>query len=350
MAPTLPPPERASKKIKQAFLDLKADDDFNARAQQPSTESMFYDHSAPGTVNRRLRARANFHQFCEVLFDEHVEKDMYARDTLIDRVCHFLEGMAKASNGMLQEKIQMRTLVSIRQSLQWWIKVLTPGFSEIADEFDARVSRHIHYIAVKQQLSTEHRDKNNLGELELEMFLDQIKLEHRRVANLKQHYVAWVLAFMTGSRPGSFTVSSRYRKGAPMGGAAAGAVPTRSESHTLRWSDIDFFRMPQGIACNLKFRFTKGHQDVHAKEYVLGKREWLFIPKNKDTYLDLSVLMFLLAYERGLFQDPIHVLLGGENRKIGKDPDVNKQAVFVSANTEGKNSCDRGYDHGRLTL
>jgi hypothetical protein len=161
---------------------------------------------------------------------------------------------------------------------------MTPSFSSFKTEFHTRVSRHIHLIAVTQQLSTEHRPKNNLGEFELRMFLDQIKLEQKRVHNLKQHYVAWVLAFITGARPGSFTVASRYRKGSSMGGAASEHVPRRSESHTLRWSDIDFHRMQQGIACNLTFRFNKGHQDPYKLQnaYVEGRREWFFHPKQQD--------------------------------------------------------------------
>jgi hypothetical protein len=76
---------------------------------------------------------------------------------------------------------------------------VTPTFSTFRTEFHTRVSRHIRLIAVEQELSIEHRQKNNLGTLELQMFYDQIKLENRGLDNLKQHYVAWVLAFITGA-------------------------------------------------------------------------------------------------------------------------------------------------------
>jgi hypothetical protein len=73
--------------------------------QKPATEAMFYDHGAPSTVDRRQRARANFKSFCEMFYGETEERDMYAATTLIDRVCRFIEGMARASSGILQAKV-----------------------------------------------------------------------------------------------------------------------------------------------------------------------------------------------------------------------------------------------------
>ncbi|RAR16573.1 hypothetical protein DDE83_000140 [Stemphylium lycopersici] len=324
--------------MQQAWLALKDESEFTTRLEQPATEAMFYDPAAPSTVARRQRVRANFKMFCEVFYNETEETEMYAAETLTDRVCRFMEGIAKACKGKLAEKVKVSTLIQNRQSLEWWIRVLTPSFSTFSQEFTTRVSRHIHMIARLQNLSTENRKKNNLGEFELELFWGQIQVEQKKLANLKQHYVAWVLAFITGARPGSFTVSSRYRKGASMGGAVSASVPPRQESHTLRWSDVTFERMGQGISCGVVFRFNKGHQDPYRSSYVEGKREWFFPPKQQLLHLDLSLLLFLLAYERGLFKEDLQALLSGNKRKIDKREEINTQAVFVSADTK-----DMGY-------
>lgn len=289
------------------------------------------------TVARAQRARDNYKTFCETFYDETDEHDMYAADKLIDRVCRFLEGMALMTQGRLQEKVKVSTLMQCRQALEWWIKEFTPTFSTFQLLFETRTTRHIHMVAVKQNLSTEFREKNNLGEFELGMFYNQIMLEeHKRIDNFKQHYTAWVLSFITGARPGSFTVSPYYRKGAPLGGAVSDSMPARAESHTLRWSDITFERMKNGIACRLTFRFLKGYQHPYRAQYVMGSREWFFPPKKTQLHLDVSLLLFLLAVERGLFKGSWEEILSGSDHIIKKNKDVDRQAVFVSADTNGK--------------
>ncbi|EUC50907.1 hypothetical protein COCMIDRAFT_21622 [Bipolaris oryzae ATCC 44560] len=331
-----PPPAKApSERMKSAILALQDDEEFAERAQQPTTESRLYDKDAPSTIQKRKQARDNYVMFCQVFYGETDEVAMFGTTTLIDRVCRFIEGMAKASKGILQEKAKISTLIQYRQGLEWWIKILTTSFATIKSEFMSRVTRHTHMIAQKFQLSTENRVKNNLGALEVELFFNQIMLESKRIANWKQHYVAWVLAFITGARPGSFTVSSRYRQGAPMGGAVSDSLLPRTESHTLRWSDVVFERMTEDIACSITFRFNKGYQDPYRRTYVEGRRHWFFAPKHQALHLDVSILMFLLAFERGLFVESLDDLLNGTARFIKKNSVVDKQAVFVSADKNG---------------
>ena len=93
MAPKPPPAKGASKRMQEAMEVLRQDEEFNERVQKPSTKSMFFDHCAPSTVDKRQRDRANFKHFCEVFYKEENEIDMYAAETLTDRVCRFLEGM-----------------------------------------------------------------------------------------------------------------------------------------------------------------------------------------------------------------------------------------------------------------
>jgi hypothetical protein len=94
--------------------------------------------------------------------------------------------------------------------------------------------------------------------------------------------------------------------------------------------------MPRGIACSIIFRFNKGHQDPYRNIYAEGRRHWFFAPKPRDLHLDVSILMFVLAFERGLFVESLDDLLHGKNRFIKKNLTVDKQAVFISANSNGK--------------
>jgi hypothetical protein len=60
------------------------------------------------------------------------------------------------------------------------------------------------------------------------------------------------------------------------------------------------------------------------------------------------VLLFSLAYERGLFVDSLSDLLQSDVRLIKKDPVVNKQAVFVAADSEGNLIPEQDMGYGSL--
>lgn len=68
--------------------------------------SRFYDKSAPSTIDHRKHARSNFFEYCKTVYDIDDEPTMYARETLIDYVCGFLECMATVSEGALSEKVK----------------------------------------------------------------------------------------------------------------------------------------------------------------------------------------------------------------------------------------------------
>jgi hypothetical protein len=61
--------------------------------------------------------------------------------------------------------------------------------------------------------------KYNLSDPELALIFRFIMQQDYGVANLKQHWAAMLLAWITGSRPGSFTVSHGYSKGTSLGNA-----------------------------------------------------------------------------------------------------------------------------------
>jgi hypothetical protein len=236
---------------------------------------------------------------------------------------------------MLADKVKIGTLYDLKAAIQWWAIVLIPGFSVIADVFHTRVSRHIHMTAADLKLPTEVRAKNILTDSELELFFAQIMRETQRVASWKQTYVACVLAYITAARPGSFLVTKGYSQGAPMGGAG-GVGLHRAESHTLRWKDIEWIRELNGIAANITFRFAKGHQDRYHKTYINSKRDMFLAPKCARLFLDLSLLLFGLAVERGLFIEPLDQLLNGNDFYPKLDRAIGEQAVFAALDTNSK--------------
>ncbi|KAE8842371.1 hypothetical protein PTNB73_00426 [Pyrenophora teres f. teres] len=327
-----------SKKSIARFAALAQNTDLVAHLQTPADESRLYDNSAPSTVARRARVRANYEKFCEVVFGESSVQAMYHVDTIIDHTCRFVEGWASMSVGILAAKIKIGTLYQQKEGLEWWIKELTPTFSTIAALWQSRVSRHIHLVAIQQELSTANRTKNNLGEAEIGLFFDRVMQEVSGVAVWKQHYLAWAIAFITGARPGSFTVTKGYERGAVIGGAASEAVqlPTRKESHTLRIKDLEFSRHKDGIACTVTFRYSKGHQDPYRVTYVHAERKMFFPPKKHRLHLDLSLLLFAEAYARGYFVDSLEDLLYGDNRYFKTVSEIGEQAVLVAADTEGR--------------
>jgi hypothetical protein len=152
------------------------------QVRQPATKSRFYDKDAPSTSDKRERARENSVMFCRITYGETKEETMFATATLIDHVCPFIEGMARILKGKLQEKVKISTLIHYRQGLEWWIRILTPSFATIKAEFKSRVTCYTYMIAQKHELSIKNREKNNLGEFELQLFFDQIMLENKRVA------------------------------------------------------------------------------------------------------------------------------------------------------------------------
>lgn len=81
------------------------------------------------------------------------------------------------------------------------------------------VSRHIRLVAVQESLSTRYWNwkKNNLSDTELVLIFRYIREQRNGVANLKQHWAAMLLDWLTGARPGSFTVCPGYQKGASTG-------------------------------------------------------------------------------------------------------------------------------------
>jgi hypothetical protein len=331
-------PGSSKQKTKRPNFEALRDEDpeFFETLQTPVTKEKLFDKdakSAPSTAARRVRAREMFEQFCNVLHNKNTPEDVYDADTLVDYTCRFVQGMERASFGKLSSKVKRGTLEELRRSLEWTFKVMCPTFSNIADSFHDCLRRHIDSIVDQQNLSVEHREKNNLGTAELGEFFDIVMAEGRGVNNWKQHYVAWVLTLMTAVRPGSLTVVRGYfddETGEPL---------------TLRWSDVQFKTMNDGIGCLITLRSAKGHHDLSRDVNVEGRRDFIMTPTRKDFHLDVSALLFGLAVQRGLFLESVDQLLSGDLSQARLDPTVAQQAVFITAGPKGMHPPRRAHTH-----
>lgn len=298
-------------------------DDQKENLKATSARSRFCDHQSPGTIARRKQARSNYSQYCQTIYEINDEETMYRSETLIGYVCGFLECTAMVSEGRLSDKVeashiqiphqieantsQARSLWQLKSALQFWIDTYTHNFRSIETDYHSRVSGHIHMVAVEQGLLTRSRERNELGELELGLMYARVMTLQESVLQTKQHYIAWVVAYITAARPGSITVSQGYQQGAPRGGAMSDSIPTRTEAHTPQWSDVKFERFEQNYSCLVTFRFNKGHQDPHRQSSRDGSREFFFAPKQERLHLDISALLFAEG-KSWTFENQVHTL------------------------------------------
>lgn len=93
----------------------------------------------------------------------------------------------------------------------------------------------------------------------------------------------------------------------------------------------------RGIACRVTFLYVKGHRNPHKSTYVPGERMFTFIPTAGTRFeFDMSVILFGIAYTRGLFVETLEELLGDFDDMLHLiplevKPDIAGQAVFVAA-------------------
>jgi hypothetical protein len=93
----------------------------------------------------------------------------------------------------------------------------------------------------------------------------------------------------------------------------------------------------RGIACSVKFLYVKGHRNPYKSTYVPGERMFTFIPTAGIRFeFDMSVILFGIAYARGLFVETLDELLDDFDDALHLIPLEVKsyiagQAVFVAA-------------------
>jgi hypothetical protein len=101
--------------------------------------------------------------------------------------------------------------------LYWWAAVLVTDFHLMWQKWHVEVSRHIHQLSAQESLSIRSWKKSNLSDSELVMIFRYICEQRYGMQNLKQHWAALLLVWLTAARPGSIVVTEGYQKGAPLG-------------------------------------------------------------------------------------------------------------------------------------
>jgi hypothetical protein len=222
------------------------------------------------------------------------------KSSIVDRSKQFLGGLAASSDGLFNEKVKASSLWIAKHCLYWWAVRFIPDFSTVYHDWHAQTVEHVHYIAIKEGLSTHFYEKHNLTDVELALFYQHVMQLQYGVDNAKQHIVAMMLAWTTSARPGTFTISRGYEKGAETG--VAGIF--REYAQTLYWKDVNFHRLDDGsIAVRVTLRFHKGYRNPHDEEALVdSSRRFTFMPTMGRRYeFDLALLLLGLAWNRGLF-------------------------------------------------
>jgi hypothetical protein len=131
------------------------------------------------------------------------------------------------------------TLYEIKYSLYWWNRHFVKSFTVIFAQWNVELLKFIHLVAVTYQLPRVSWAKNVLTDSELSLLYRAVvdKPNLPCFDNSLQHYNAWLVAWGTGVRPGSMTLTLGYRRGdrKPNGDLL-------EEDETFRWKDVEFFK------------------------------------------------------------------------------------------------------------
>lgn len=232
-----------------------------------------------------------------------------------------------------------------KHAMYWWAAVMVPDFNLLWQAWHEEVSRHIHMLGVSYALSECQWKKNNLSDGEIALIFAFIMDQKRGLPNLKQHWAAMLLTWLTAVRPGSIVVTIGYEKSASLGMSAILMCNTvmliyvsqglpgkkRPVDETLRWSDIQFVNMLCGIAVQVKLRYHKGYRNPNKNDAVIDAVcIFLFLPtQGEKLEFDLPIILFGIAYERGLFKQSLDEILNSPPSTvfIEKDPIVDQQAA-----------------------
>lgn len=193
--------------------------------------------------------------------------DIWNLSTIIERSKLYIGALPHFAKGRFGT-ITAHPLWHAKNALYWWAMRLIPNFPSIFGKWHSELTAHIHLVAIQFELETRKYEKYNLTDSELSLFYDAILNSNEDVENLKQHFVAWLLAYFTAVRPGSMTVCKGYEKGASLG--LSEDRKTRPEHETLLWSDLKWVRYPHGIGVNVTFRFLKNSRNAYTRKLVMS--------------------------------------------------------------------------------
>ncbi|KAI8940677.1 hypothetical protein NX059_001947 [Plenodomus lindquistii] len=307
-------------------------------------EHTFYDPSAHSTRRRRKAHLEDYEYFCKEAYGLKDRSDIWDRDQIVDRQMDYLAGVVHTTKGRVGDKIKVTTLYEVKHSLYWWNAHFVPNFSNIFISWHTRMMKWIHQIATHFALTTGSREKTMLTDEELTLMYRVIAGSTKGVLNSKHHYTAWLLAWTTGVRPGSITVTKGYAKGDLLATGAA-----RSTDETLRWSDVEFFKNEGRVCFRITFRYMKGHRDAYVEDFVERHKKFLFLPEASNRFeLDLTLILLGLALERRLFPGGLDYVTTTDDLFLKVDPVVNAQAVFVASDQSGQSLPDTPMSYNAL--
>lgn len=263
-------------------------------------------------------------------------RDIWNKKTIIAYSRELIPTLAKElETGQLStnNKPKAGVLYTQKFGMYWWLVRLIPDFGSIYLRWHMVMNAVIHKAALDYNFETGFREKNELTDTELTLFWQEIQKIDSGTENWKQHYLAWLLVWVTSVRPGSFTTCYGYEKGSTI--SSTGAV--RLTDETLRWKDVRFFRYQGTIAFKITFRFVKGHRDPHRNKVVEGTRTFTIFAVNGDRYnLDLAMVMTSWAFSRGLFKcQTIEELYQGQEFWVPRNESMNENPVFLKVDNGG---------------
>lgn len=264
---------------------------------------------------------------------------MWNLATINERTKDVIFLYASQATGKIGEKPKAGVLFQLKGCLLWWIMRFVKGFDTVSSEWHSYNTAAIHKAAHTYKFETAWLKKNNLTDAELSLFWAVIEKPQASMTNLenwKQHYVAWVMMWVTSARPGSLTVGYGYEAGSPIA-----QDQLRSDDETLRWKDLEFFRVPSesggGIGIKGIFRWQKGLRIPHQQKRKSPDRRFTILPLHANRYhLDLALLLTSLAFSRGLFHyKSLWELFNGDEVNIQQVGAVSKEAVFLAYDQAG---------------
>jgi hypothetical protein len=266
---------------------------------------------------------------------EPTREQTWNQDTILERTKDVIFTYAGVSKGVISAKPKAGVLFKLKDGIYWWASRFIPSFFHNFAMWHAYSTAAIHKAAIEQNFETGWLEKNNLTDAELDLFWYQ--LQRKSMANMniedwRQHFVAWVLVWVTSMRPGSFTVADGYEAGALI---TVGRFQEVSE--TLRWRDLVFFRVPEakggGIGVRITWLYMKGYRNPHKPQQTGGVRKHTILPLQSNRYhQDLALLLVSLAYSRGLFQyESLYEFFNGNETELRQVPVISDLAVFVAA-------------------
>jgi hypothetical protein len=200
-------------------------------------------------------------------------------ETILQRSKEFVSSISSYAVGRIKDKVKAGQLYQAKDAIYWWAMRFIPDFPAIFPQWNREMMALIQLTAVSEDLSVAFRPKNNLGDLELAMFFSTIRRETVGVDNWQQHFVAWILSYITAARPGSFTVGPGYKKGASLG---LQTTKVRVEDETLRWQHCQWFYIGDSIGVRVRSHFTKGYRNPHSS----SNRDGMF----QRSYIDVCLL------------------------------------------------------------